>query len=410
MPTRLKNLRIKRVALVDEGANPDAYIRFAKRRDENDSDTEMTADEAQGIVGRFFSAISKLWNNGNPIAKKDGKTFAEIASKQDYSTIMEKEVWPMIYAMSDSARSILMDDDRDEGAKEALLVQSAKEFADTFAASAASWAKGLETGNVAKSTADLIQLRDQLNSCIAKSVADMQPPPAIDDSDSGAESTQPPEPEPASPEPAPTEPEDETPVQTDNTPEGEMDMTFDTDRMSPEEKSQFDDLAKRYGHTEPASPEQVATATEVPADSTQEDDVYKGLNPAVRQELETLRKFREETEQKQYMDIAKGYAILGKQPEQLANLLKSLKSMGGTAYDDMISTLDAAKAQLENSGLFSEIGKRGASDSAGDSWAKIETIAQDIAKARPELTRAQAIDEACMQHPELVDAYEKSRR
>ena len=33
MPTKLKNLKIKRVALVDEGANPDAHIKFAKSKD-----------------------------------------------------------------------------------------------------------------------------------------------------------------------------------------------------------------------------------------------------------------------------------------------------------------------------------------------------------------------------------------
>lgn len=34
MPTKLKNLKVKRVALVDEGANPEAYVRFAKAKTE----------------------------------------------------------------------------------------------------------------------------------------------------------------------------------------------------------------------------------------------------------------------------------------------------------------------------------------------------------------------------------------
>lgn len=33
MATKLKNLRIKKVDFVDEGANPDAHIRMIKRKD-----------------------------------------------------------------------------------------------------------------------------------------------------------------------------------------------------------------------------------------------------------------------------------------------------------------------------------------------------------------------------------------
>lgn len=415
MPTRLKNLKIKRVALVDEGANPDAFVRFAKSKGnaeapDGDGEEEMTADEAQSIVKRFFTALHTMWSGlEENIRKKDGKTFAELSTKQDYSEIMEREVWPMIYAMSDSARSILLDDDRDEGAKEALLVQSAKEFADAFAQAASNWAKGQATGNIAKSSnEDMIRLRDELNTCIAKNIAEAEG--AID-----VEPQPPEEPDTATPAPAAsagqeqpeeTAQDDEQGIAAADAQKGETDMIFDTDKMTPEDKAQFEELAKRYGHEEAAAVEQPDAATPV----TEPDDVYKGLHPAVKEELETLRKFREEAEERQYLEIAKGYAILGKQPEQLAATLKSLKAAGGTAYDDMIAMLDSTKAQLENSGLFSEIGKRGTSNSAEDSWAKIEAAAQEIAKARPNLTMAQAIDEACIQHPDLVDAYEKSRR
>ena len=74
------------------------------------------------------------------------------------------------------------------------------------------------------------------------------------------------------------------------------------------------------------------------------DDIYKGLHPAVKAEIEALRKYREAAENKEFMEVAKKYEIIGKKPEELAPVLKSLRNAGGTAYDDMISTLDSMVA------------------------------------------------------------------
>ena len=57
MPTKLKNLKIKRVALVDEGANPDAHVRFAKSKDAPPDSTDMTADEALSIMDRLVAFV-----------------------------------------------------------------------------------------------------------------------------------------------------------------------------------------------------------------------------------------------------------------------------------------------------------------------------------------------------------------
>ena len=61
MPTKLKNLKVKRVAFVDEGANPDAHIRFAKRRDEEpETAAHVSEEQAQGIVKRISEAILSI--------------------------------------------------------------------------------------------------------------------------------------------------------------------------------------------------------------------------------------------------------------------------------------------------------------------------------------------------------------
>lgn len=414
MPTRLKDLKIKRVALVDEGANPDADIVFAKRRDgtiPTQGEDALTAEE-QTLSRRFFSALAKVFGRNPEIAdvsKKDAKTFGQMQDKKDYSRIIEQEIWPMVSALCESAKSILMDEERDEGAKEALLNQSVGEFSTAFTASTANWAKGIETGSVSKHLEAMSILRDDLNAALSKVKEKLDTEAlAPDDEDVKKE----PKSDDDSDSPDTPDNDDDKPNDSDGDKtvrKGDSNMIFDTDKMTDEERATFEDLAKRYSHEE-ANPAPAPTPA-AETDTATADDVWKGISPAIREELEALRKFRQDAEEREIADVAKRYEILGKKPEELTPLLKSLKAAGGTAYDDMISMLDSAKAQVESSGLFTEIGKRGTRpDSGENAWAKVEAAAQEIQKARPSLSRAEAIDAACMEHPELVADYEQSRR
>ena len=62
----------------------------------------------------------------------------------------------------------------------------------------------------------------------------------------------------------------------------------------------------------------------------------------VAAELKMLKKRAEDADNRELTDIAKKYAIIGKKPEELVPVLKSLKEAGGTAYTDMITILDAS--------------------------------------------------------------------
>ena len=86
------------------------------------------------------------------------------------------------------------------------------------------------------------------------------------------------------------------------------------------------------------TPPPAAPTTETSADTG--DDIYKGLHPAVRARLEALEKRAAEAEERELLDVAKKYEIVGEKPEELVKTLKSLKDAGGTAYNDMISVLD----------------------------------------------------------------------
>ena len=157
------------------------------------------------------------------------------------------------------------------------------------------------------------------------------------------------------------------------------------------------------------TPPPAAPTTETSADTG--DDIYKGLHPAVRARLEALEKRAAEAEERELLDVAKKYEIVGEKPEELVKTLKSLKDAGGTAYNDMISVLDRSVDMVEKSGVFGEIGKSFSGNpvasikkSAAES--KIDTIAKGYMEKDSTLTYNAALAKAWEDHPELLDEYE----
>lgn len=215
-------------------------------------------------------------------------------------------------------------------------------------------------------------------------------------------------------------------------------MKFNEANMTATDRMAFEELKKRYGVEDGAdgagagagaASEGVGKAAgtgvvETPgaaAEGTQGaagqqaagtgEDIYKGLNPLVAAELIALRKQADAAQEEKLYNIAKKYEIIGKKPEELVPTLKALQAAGGTAYDDMIGVLDGAVAAVEKSGLFGEVGKRGAGATGGtDAWSKIEKKAEEIRKSNAALSYAESIDAACVQNPDLVHEYEATRR
>lgn len=163
-------------------------------------------------------------------------------------------------------------------------------------------------------------------------------------------------------------------------------MNIDKSKLTPEEQATFDALlAKSCGDSQP------------------QDDIYKGLHPAVKAELEHLRKAVNAQEDRELAAVAKKYEVIGKKPEELIPVLKSLK--GTSAYDEMISVMDAAVDAVEKSALFTEIGKTG--HGTGDAMKQANEKAAEIMKADPNLSHAQALDRVFQQNPELAAQVEK---
>ena len=166
-------------------------------------------------------------------------------------------------------------------------------------------------------------------------------------------------------------------------------MNIDKSKLTAEEQATLDALLAKGAGSDPSG--------------AQNDDIYKGLHPAVKAELERLRKAVDAQEDRELEAVAKKYEAIGKKPEELVPVLKSLK--GTPAYDEMISVMDAAVDAVEKSALFTEIGKTG--HGTGDAMKQAIEKAAEIMKTDPKLTHAQALDKVFEMNPELAAQVEK---
>lgn len=417
MANKLKDLLVTKIDFVDAGANPEANIVLFKRKPEGAA-AEKKPQTAGGFFRGVVAAIAKSVGATEEqidaameeIAKGDAVTFGDKMAQRQLRRTAD-EIWDYCYALEESLCSILRDQEIPAENKPTLMTQSCAEFTAAVTAAIPKWSAGVPT-KVEKAagqpmTEERLQIakeaRDRLDDMIAKA-------------------------EPKKPAGEPETPPDEGEQDTIDKEGDCKDMKIDKSKLSAEELAALEAIEKKAGIPEETpAPAVSATLTDTgtvaksaeptpapaAAPAVDADDIYKGMHPAVAEELKNLRKFRKETEDREIMAVAKKYELLGKKPEELAPVLKSLKAAGGTAYADMIGVLDANLAVVQASPAFTEIGKRGGTGSpvcdADAAWAQIEKKAEEIRKSVPTLSYAQAIDKACEQNPDLVQQYENNR-
>ena len=119
--------------------------------------------------------------------------------------------------------------------------------------------------------------------------------------------------------------------------------------------------------------------------------------------------FIEEQKQKEQIEVAKKYDILGQKPEELGKQLYELKKSDEAMYNTVIKTLDGQLALIEKSPLFAEFGKSGHSGGSYNGLhgaeAKVEAKAQELMKADPNMTHTAAIAKA-WEDPALAAEYD----
>lgn len=410
MATKLKNLHVTKVDFVDEGANQRADVKLYKRKEPEGGSIIPVYEPGQAsVLKKLMVAIGKALGIGDDdldcINDSQGESTVLKGNSQTFSNKMTEvkrqkvadEIWNVCYALQSSLQSIIYDDELDKETAKSMMEQSISDFGEIIAESVESWSNGKPCG--IKKTMDdsgietMRRYREKLDSEIQKALGKQK---------------------------------------------GELGdmLKIDKSKMTPEERAVYEDILKKYGIEEEEEP--VVKSTVKPGENKEseeeeenldkscgkqttkksisgqtepEEDIYKGLHPAVKAEIEALRKYREAAENREFMEVAKKYEVIGKKAEELAPVLKSLKVAGGTAYDDMISTLDSMVAMADNSGIFSEIGKSGRGSysavAKGKTEAQVENIAKGYMEKDPGMSYTDAVAKAWESNPELLASYDE---
>lgn len=131
----------------------------------------------------------------------------------------------------------------------------------------------------------------------------------------------------------------------------------------------------------------------------------KSASPELTAALEQLADLKKSIEMKEFTEIAKKYAPLGKKEDELAQTLYDMKKSNPANYDAFISVLDESLGLVEKSGLFTEVGKSAGGATGGSVQAKVEAKAQEIMKNDPTADYNTAIAKA-WEDPALLAEYD----
>lgn len=421
MATRLKNLKIKKVDFVDEGANPDAHIMLYKNRDATGKVAEE-GEEDMNILKRLVSAISKMLSLKEvqadevieDIKKGDSVSFGESYTSAKNRKIAD-EIWDVCFALQSSLYSILNDDDLDSTQTSGAMTESLDEFHEVVKDAITQWSNGKADNIVrkndeiteaelevmkfaqerlAESIEKSVVIREKAKKNVEKSKGDEEM--ALMDIDKSKLTSS---------ERAFLEDIEKRCAANPTVGQGEAGSGGDAANTAGE--NQDTAVTKSVPGAQAGDPVPAADPTESASEPSEGEDIYKGLHPLVKAEIQSLRKFREDAEDRELHEIAKRYAIIGKKPEELVPMFKNLRAAGGTAFDDMVAVLDQAAKTAENCGAFSEIGKSGhGSSTTGNVEAKIATIAKGYMEKDSSLDYTTALAKAWEDNPELVEEYE----
>ena len=170
MATKLKNLKVKKVDFVDEGANPDAHIELFKRKDgkpeedpkkPKEDDEEGEKQNEGGVMKRLLSAIAKMVgiNPGElnsaieEIEKGNSESFKEKMAQRKAQKIAD-EIWDFCYALQSSLCSVLWDEDLDGAGATAAMIENLDEFYSVVKDAISQWSDG-KVSNIAKNDQEI---------------------------------------------------------------------------------------------------------------------------------------------------------------------------------------------------------------------------------------------------------------
>lgn len=135
------------------------------------------------------------------------------------------------------------------------------------------------------------------------------------------------------------------------------------------------------------------------------EDMEKSASPELTEALEQLADLKKSLEMKEFSEIAKKYAPLGKKEDELAKTLYEMKKSNEANYDAFINILDESLSMVEKSGVFAEIGKSAHGAPVSGAAAKAEVKAAEIMKADPDTDHITALAKA-WEDPAIMAEYD----
>ena len=365
-PTKITKLKLTSVDMVRRGANPDAYINLYKSAEDNPEDKpEETKDT--NIFKTIVEAVKTALGMEEDVEKKAD------AFEEEHREVLDNRA-EYHEALAKSIDSILNDESLTHVEKSDMVNDSIEQFAKAYA-------------EVCSNLIDAYKGPDS--------------PTAVGKSKDEEELTE--EEETVTDEP--DEPENDE----ENKEEGEQEMKIDKSRFTEEELEMYNGLIAK-GLVEDEEEEYVPEPAPKKKAVEKEDEVEKSdeVQKALAAALEEMEELKKSMEMKELTNIAKKYSVLGKKEDELAQTLYAMKKSGQDVYDNYIAVLDQSADIVEKSGMFVEIGKSNRNMGGGNAESRIDSIATEIQKADPAMSRVEAIAKAWEQHPELVEEYESN--
>lgn len=371
---KLKNLDLNSVDFVKRGANPDADISLFKSMD------GMPGYEEEPVKKSFWSRLGDSIAKALSVEMDDIDPYEEDIFKSE--SVMKAEriekaedtMYRYTGALEESFSSIFKDDSLHEEERQALLLKSLGEFADTVE-------------------------EDIIKSFTGK---------------------------------APKAKKETT--KTNNEEMEEIDdMRIDKSLLTTEEAAAFDALVAK---ATPADGKKKVPAFMIDDDDDDDDEMeaakkacgqkktkkstakdeeemmksLEGMPPAIQKAYRDMVSLTKSMEMKEFEDIAKTYAPLGYDTAELSNTLYDLKKSNEKHYDAYIDILNKSMTAIQSSGMFGEIGKSytgsGVVAKSG-AVGKIENIAKGYMEKDPTMDRNTALAKAWEDNPDIAYEYEK---
>ena len=187
-----------------------------------------------------------------------------------------------------------------------------------------------------------------------------------------------------------------------------MSIRIDKSVFTAQERAQYEALiAKATVDPEAGDEEMDDEIPPFPPKKTKKaevEDMNKSASPEMSAALARLETLEKSIEMKEFSEIAKKYAPLGENEDELAQTLYEMKKSNQANYDAYISVLDKSLGLVEKSGLFTEIGKSASGAVAGTAQSKVEAKAQEIMKSDSTIDYNTAIAKA-WEDPSLLAEY-----